>query len=151
MRTFLKVLSVLLIIGAILVMVMGILGFVSGGVFTGAGFSNSFDQETGMGFAAVGIVAIFASILAILMGVFDLLTGIFGFKGANGNTGKLKVALVLNWISVGLSLVRVIVAISAKTDVGSALLTVLFPALFAFVALYIQKADAAESSQTESN
>ncbi|MEG0271007.1 MAG: hypothetical protein RR821_12220 [Clostridia bacterium] len=151
MRTFLKVLSVLLIVGAVLVMVMGLLGFVGGGVFTGAGFSNYFEQDTGMGVAAMGIVAIFAGILAILMGVFDLLTGIFGFKGANGNTSKLKVALVLNWISVGLSVVRVIMAISAQTEIVDALLTVLFPALFAFVALFIQKADAAESSQAQSN
>ena len=95
MRTFLKVLSILLIIGAAISIVLGVVTIGGGGVIAGlGGYGNmGLTADESFGAALVGGVAVVMGIFLILSAAFNLITGIFGIIGANGGTGKLKAAL----------------------------------------------------------
>ncbi len=118
MKTLLKVLSVVLIISGIISIILGIIAIASGGgvavlglsALTGADTTHT-TEDSALA-AGLGVVILIGGIIALIGAVFTLITGIFGWKGANGNKGKLKAALVMGWISLGLSIVSLVMTIA---------------------------------------
>ena len=144
MRTFLKVLSILLIIGAAISIVLGVVTIGGGGVIAGlGGYGNmGLTADESFGAALVGGVAVVMGIFLILSAAFNLITGIFGSIGANGGTGKLKAALVLGWISLVLSVIGAIVSLSGDNGFINALLQVILPLLFVIAATNVKREQA---------
>ena len=144
MRTLLKVLSILLIIGAAISIVLGVVTIGGGGVIAGLGGYGymGLTADESFGAALVGGVAVVMGIFLILSAAFNLITGIFGIIGANGGTGKLKAALVMGWISLVLSVIGAIVSLSGDNGFINALLQVILPLLFVIAATNVKKEQA---------
>ena len=140
MKTILKLTSILQIISGALSIIMGVVLLAGGGLLGAASTNASGDTQTAgamlTGMAVVLAVAVAAG------GIFSLICGIFGLKGAKGDQRKLKTALVLGWISLVLCVVSAVGDIVGKADFQqmiSSILGIAIPLLFVISATGIKK------------
>ena len=126
MKTFLKILSVLLIVGAVALMVMGVICMAGAGSLTQALQDGGY--LTGLGLDTTSAVAagLVVGVVLLLGGVVSLVTGIFGYKGACGKKGMLTVALVLVLIGFVYEVYALIVSGVASASIVSAALSLLY-------------------------
>ncbi|MDD3222305.1 MAG: hypothetical protein EOM34_04450 [Clostridia bacterium] len=131
MKTALKVTSVLQIISGILGIIGAILLFLGGGLLGAASMDAvGASQSTGMVLTGMALVL---AIVALFSGIFSLVCGIKGYKGANGDLGKLKTALVLGWISLVLCIISAISTLLTgheTKEIIQALVGLIVPVLF---------------------
>ncbi len=91
-KGMLKFAGLLLLIGAIVSIIMAVMGFLGGAALTAMEYEVD-------GAAAVGEVTMFAAILALALGLVQLITGILGIKNCD-KPHKSKVCIILGIIAV---------------------------------------------------
>lgn len=122
MRTLLKVVSILYIIGAAFALIMGLVVCVLGATFISS-MSSSYAAGGAFIGAALGVILIVACIPTLLI-------GIFGLKGCAGNSSLLMAGLVLTIICLVLSVVGIIISISMGTLEPGTLVSLILPILY---------------------
>ena len=140
MKTILKLTSVLQIISGALSIITGVLLLAGGGLLGAASTNAAGDTQTA-GVMLTGMALVLAAAV-VAGGIFSLICGIFGLKGAKGNQGKLKAALVLGWISLVLCAVSAAGDIIGKADTQqmlSSILGIIIPLLFVISATSVKK------------
>ena len=93
----LRVLSIIQIIVAIIVLIVGAMGFIAAGevgtIQTGDVETNSIVQGT------VGTIAVAFGVIVVIIGIWNLLCGVFGLRAANDNT---KIMIVWVFLLIGM-------------------------------------------------
>lgn len=111
----LRVISIIQIIGAILVLIVGIMGFLAIGSM-GASISTGDAAADSAIQGVTGTMALAFGVIIIIIGVWELLCGIFGLRAANDNQ-KIMIVWVFLLIGLVLQLITLAIAIlNAFTD-----------------------------------
>lgn len=133
MKKLLKVLSVVEIILGILCAVVAVAGLVMGGLLSG-GAELPLEQQA---LTLVKVSAVFGLVSAL----FNLICGVCGLQGANGNGAKLSTAVKLGWISVVIGVVSGVLSVVGNVGVEqitSAVACLVLPVLFLVAALGVR-------------
>ena len=131
MKTILKITSVLQIISGVLTILLAIFSFIGGGLIGAFGTEASSVSQAAN--TIITVVTLAFGLVLLFTGIFNLVCGIMGWKGAKGAVEKLKTALVLGWISLVLSAGSTIFNLATSTKAVnpvSALLGLALPILF---------------------
>jgi hypothetical protein len=93
----LRILSIIQIIISILILIVGAMGFIAAGdvssIQTGDVETNSIVQ------GAAGTIAVAFGVVVVIIGLWNLLCGIFGLRAANDNT---KIMIVWVFLLIGM-------------------------------------------------
>lgn len=89
MKKTLKVVSIIMIVFAAIDIALSVATLAGGGCLSAV-------SEV----AAVGIAVIIAGVIMLCGGVFQLISGIMGLGGSNGDLKKVSTAIVLGWITL---------------------------------------------------
>ena len=146
MRKTLKVLSILMIIGAVLSVVLSALMLAGGSFLSSVGLNVIGTEAENVSDAAVvlGVLTIVIAVLLIICAIFELITGIFGVRGANGTPSCAGKAKVLGIITLALTLVSNVMMLrsdaSAK-NIISTIVSLALQGLFVYAAHRVQHED----------
>ena len=118
-KTLLKVVSILLIIGAVVTFILSLISILGGGLVAAGA-----DEFAG------GLIIILG-VISIILGVLQLITGIVGVKNA-GNTDKVSIKKCQTWGIVILVIAVINIAITLVINQFSitTLFSLLLPILF---------------------
>ncbi len=104
----LRVISIIQIIFSIIVLIVGVMGFMAAGdvgsIQTGDAELNAAVQGT------VGTVAIAFGVIVVILGIWNLLCGVFGLRAANDNQ-KIMIVWVFLLIGMIIELIGATIAI----------------------------------------
>lgn len=126
----LKVTGILCIIGGSISILSSLFVGLIGGLISAASLS--------VAGAALGFVAIFAAIIAMLGGVFELVTGILGVKNCN-NPPKVKTCFILGIISIVITAISFFSSLSSGFNIMN-LVSFVLPILYTVAAYFVKKA-----------
>ncbi len=140
MKKAFKILSVLLIIFAVLYIVLAALSLAGSVLLTGVGIQDNSNVTAGAG-VLIGLLGG----LLLFYGVFALLTGIFGVRGANGSSPMAGAAKVMGIIGlvvcIGINVLGCIVSSNTLTEIVSILISVGLQLAFVYLAFRVQDDD----------
>ena len=105
----LRVISIIQIIGAILVLIVGIMGFLAIGSL-GASISTGDASADSAIQSATGALGLAFGVIIVVIGIWELLCGIFGLRAANDNQ-KIMIVWVFLLIGLVLQLITLTIAI----------------------------------------
>lgn len=153
MKKALKILSVLMIIGAVILVMVSILSLASGGLLGVAGMESrpvtEDEIETADAAFILGSVIVILGILLLITAIFNLITGIFGLRGAKGDAAAAGKSKVMACISLAITIISdVIMLATGEAEATNALSMVLGIALsvcFIYIAYRVQHEDASNA------
>lgn len=134
MKGLLKVMSVLNIVLGVL----GIIGAVI--ILVGSGLIGTLAEVEDT--EGVVVLLIIVGVISLISAIFDLVCGIFGMKGANGDEKKLNTAIKLGWVGLILAVISIalnLVGDMTMDNILSTILSVVAPAIFLIAAKGVKK------------
>ena len=93
-------------------------------------------------FRSVVVLLIIVGVIGLISAIFDLVCGIFGMKGANGDEKKLNTAIKLGWVGLILAVVSIVLSLvgdMTMDNILSTILSVVAPAIFLIAAKGVKK------------
>ena len=139
----LLVLSILNIIGAVIILLMG-LGLMLGGAFIGAADPAEVTASlagTEISQGEAGVLAGIAGLVIVFAGVIELILGILGIRASNDNQKIMPVWVlaIIQLVLSALSLITTITGGSFSTQGASTIISLIFAALIMWIANNIKK------------
>ena len=145
-KMFLKVVGILLIIGGALSILMAILAIAGGGLLGAAAIGSGGNDAATAGVALGGGILIIAGIVALIGGVFNLVSGILGVKNCD-KPEKAKSCFTLGIIMVVFAALNLILNIvlgsggsQMASNISSGIAGFLLPVLYLVGAIKNKKA-----------
>ncbi|MEA4921873.1 MAG: hypothetical protein VB031_00750 [Eubacteriaceae bacterium] len=119
MKTLLKVISIIYIVGAAILLIAGI-------VITATGTYVGTAAET----AGLGGLGMLLGIIMIIACIPSLLVGIFGLKGCGGSSGLLMAGIVLTIIGLVFTVFGIIYSLATSSFTASSIGGLILPILY---------------------
>lgn len=113
-QTLLKVTGILMIIGAVLSIIISLLGVIGGAAVTSMS-SVADDAETAVAATGLGVAVIIIFVIALIAGIFQLVAGILGVK-KSGVPNSAKPCLIIGVIIIALNVISTIVGVVSGGD-----------------------------------